>query len=196
MRGMTVMIDVMGHEILSSNISTLKEMSKDDSQEVTEYMTESEIKAINFDKVKRMYVNLLGISEECAKSVDTFAVFGDSYVLIEFKNGDMKNEKSKVKTKILHSLLILCDILKCDITATRNEFDFILVYNEQKNRDHNHTRSSASEISSHICGLAKEELVRFDLEKFKKLYFRNVHTYTEKEFDDYLSGIVAHKAIL
>lgn len=190
------MIDVMDHEIFACNISTLKEMSKDDSQKIAVYMTESEIKAVNFDMVKRMYANLLGISEECAQSVDTFAVLGDSYVLIEFKNGDMKNEKSKVKTKILHSLLILCDILKCDITEIRSEFDFILVYNEQKNRDHNRTRSSASEISSHVCGLAREELVRFDLEKFRKLYFRNVHTYTEKEFDEYLSGIVAHKATL
>lgn len=196
MRGMMVMIDVMDYEIFACNISTLKETSKDDSKGTAEYMTESEIKAVNFDDVKRRYVNLLGLSEECAKSVDAFTVFGDRCVLIEFKNGDMKNEKSKVKKKILHSLLILCDILKCDITETRNEFDFILVYNEQKNLDHDRSKSSASEISSHICELAREELVRFDLEKFRKLYFRNVHTYTEKEFDEYLSGIVAHKATL
>lgn len=60
------MIDVMDHEIFACNISTLKEMSKDDSQKIAEYMTESEIKAVNFDMVKRMYANLLGISEECA----------------------------------------------------------------------------------------------------------------------------------
>ena len=34
--------------------------------------------------------------------------------------------------------------------------------------------------------LLKKEFIRFDLEKFKKLYFYDVHTYSKEEFEEYL----------
>lgn len=41
-------------------------------------------------------------------------------------------------------------------------------------------------IGKHVSQKAGEELIRFDLERFKSLYFRDVHTYTEKEFETYI----------
>ena len=44
---------------------------------------------------------------------------------------------------------------------------------------------SREAIAKHFLGKAKEELIRFDLERFKTLYFRNVHTYSKEEFKAY-----------
>ena len=35
-------------------------------------------------------------------------------------------------------------------------------------------------------GKGNEELIRFDLERYKHLYFHEVHTYTKAEFDKYI----------
>lgn len=45
-------------------MDTLKETSKDDSVSPVEYMTESTMFVINYNKVKRRYLNNLGLSEE------------------------------------------------------------------------------------------------------------------------------------
>ena len=180
------MINVNDYPLFSSNRSTLKETSKDDSN--TEYMTESEIEVINFDKVKEGYVKEL--SAKGATSLDALAVFEDRLELIEFKNGCVRNELKNVEDKIRDSLLFFCDIMEKNITYTRNHVDFILVYNESKNKEKDCHNSQAPEereaISSHLFEKAREEKIRFRLDKFKKLYFRNVHTYTEQQFKAHL----------
>ena len=44
-----------------------------------------------------------------------------------------------------------------------------------------------------VCQLlrdkAREELIRFDLERYKKLYFKDVHTYPKEEFETYLQAL-------
>lgn len=100
MRGI-IMIDVSQCKLLSTNISTLKKISKDNSDANNiQYMTDSQIEAINFDMVKRNYANNLSFSEECAKSVDGIIFWNDELIFIEFKNGKMANEKSNIKRKI------------------------------------------------------------------------------------------------
>lgn len=45
---------------------------------------------------------------------------------------------------------------------------------------------SRLEIAKYFSEKAKREFIRFDLERFKKLYFRDVHTYSEEEFESYI----------
>lgn len=188
------MIDWKKYKIFSDNASNLKEISKDDSdKENIHYMTESLKEAVDFDAVKTNYANVLKLSEECASSVDGLFEATECLVFIEFKNGKMKGEKQKVKEKVRDSLLIFCDITGKHIADTREWSEFILVYNIDKNPMPNQVKKEAVqesysrvEIAKHFSNKAKKEFIRFDLEKFKTLYFKEVHTYSEDEFQDYL----------
>lgn len=188
------MIDWKKYKIFLDNISSLKEISKDNSdEEDIHYMTESAKEAVNFDAVKTIYTNALNLSEENAASVDGLFEVSEHLVFIEFKNGDMKNQKRKVKDKIYNSLLMFCDITKKHISDTREWLEFILVYNINKNPLPNQIKKSQvqespsrTNIAKHFSGKANEEFIRFGLEKFKVLYFSDVHTYSEVEFKEYL----------
>lgn len=59
----------------------------------------------------------------------------------------------------------------------------ILVYNGEKNKN------KSSSVVNSVMGLANEELILFDLEKFKHMYFKEVHTYTESQFKLFLDNI-------
>lgn len=172
------------YSIFTEHIDTLKEMSKDTSQNSVQYMTDLEIEAVNFDQVKRAYANALGLSEEVANSVDTLSLLFGEPVFIEFKNGTV--HPGDIKNKIRDSLLIYGGITGENIEKTRCDMEFILVYNPQKNIDKSHSISSREEIAKAIFQKAKTEIIRFDLERYQKLYFRAVHTYTPEELKDYL----------
>lgn len=188
------MIDISKYKIFSSNMSNLKELSKDDSDRAKiVYMTESLKEAVSFDDVKTEYANGLKLSEESASSVDGVFENHEHLVFVEFKNGKMKGETRKVKDKIRDSLLIFCDITGQQIQNTRKWLEFVLVYNIDKNpmpnqleRELVQESNSRTEIAKYFSGKAKKEFVRFDLEKFKTLYFKEVHTYSTDEFEHYL----------
>ena len=188
------MIDWEIQKIFTNNSSTLKKISRDDSdKEKIEYRTESERPAVDFDAVKTEYTNSLNLSEENADSVDGMFEANGSLVFVEFKNGNMKNEKAKVKSKIRDSLLIFCDITKTRIDDTRKIAEFILVYNLNKNPLPNQLKKQSVQesqsrvnIAKYLCQKAGKEFIRFDLERFQTLYFKAVHTYSKDEFEKYL----------
>ena len=80
------------------NTSTLKQTSKDDNNE--EYMTESQIKVINFDSVggdKYTRNNNLRIQ---LKTNDVLFLHSDRrYTFIEFKNGKLLDKTNKIDIK-------------------------------------------------------------------------------------------------
>lgn len=185
------MIKLDDYDIFRANRKSLKELSKDDSDNRNvQYMTESTITAVDFDKVKRSYVNSLGISEDNAASVDGISYTTEAIAFIEFKNGSVNNRN--VKDKVRDSLLIFCDITKKDIEYTRQNAEFVLVYNEAKNPLPNQytkgvvqSAPSRTYISKRFAQMGKQEFILFDLERYKNLYFRDVHTYSKEEFEDY-----------
>ena len=190
----------------NENWNTLKELSKDDSNRANViFMTESSLNAVDFDAVKRCYANNIGLSEECACSLDAlFLPPQKRLVFIEFKNGKLKGTYHELGNKIRDSLLIFCDISACGISETRKKAEFVLVYNIGKNqrkkeekvcvvkreeteRDTEEDESpSLDALMKEVAKLAKEEIVRFGLERFEGLYFRKVHTYSSEEFEKYL----------
>ena len=184
------MINLDDYALFRDTKASLKELSKDDSKPDICYMTESEIKAVDFDRVKRLYTNSLGRSEETASSVDGISHTQDTIVFIEFKNGNV--ETAKVKTKVRDSLLIFCDITGTTVAFTRDTAEFILVYNEDRHPpspEDIQPSPSRDLIVKGIARLAKQENIRFTLDIFKNLYFKDVHTYTKKEFDEYVSKL-------
>ena len=188
------MIRMNDYDILSENKDFLKELSKDDSDKNNiEYVTDSMISATNFDLVKRLYANNLGLSEEAVSSADALIEPNDILTLIEFKNGKVNNRD--IKDKAIDSLLILSDIISKGISYTRENLDFIVVYNESKNPLPNqYTKGMVREsparmaISKYFLQKGGKEIVLFDLERYKKLYFRDIHTYTQEEFQEYLKS--------
>lgn len=57
---------------------------------------------------------------------------------------------------------------------------FILVYNESKNC------SSRNRIAKHFSHKANESFIFFGMKTLKEIYFKEVYTYTELEFEQYL----------
>lgn len=187
------MINIDNYEIFKNNLSTLKEISKDDSETIAKYMTQSTLSAINFDGVKTEYLKSFHLSDELSKSCDGLLCFNDKDILIEFKNGE-SIKPSDIKIKIKESLLILTAIITQDeIIEIKNKGVFILVYNANKNpiteqqiTQENIKKSSSSQyIKQYIFEKSGKEFIRYGLEEFKK-YFNEVHTYCQEDFEEYI----------
>ena len=187
----TVMIDIERNPILKSSVCTLKETSKDkhDGTKSNDYMIESLLPVVNFDTVKDKYIKDMSLSETPASN-DAFYVDsqGNAY-FVEFKNGVMNRQKVfKVRLKIFDSLLMLTDIGGVSIADTRDKLTYILVYNEEKNPVPEETEYQVSQsrvaISQHYLHKSNKEFIRFDLERFNKLYFKDVFTVNAKRFND------------
>ncbi|MBP3609495.1 MAG: hypothetical protein J6J42_04060 [Lachnospiraceae bacterium] len=189
------MIKIENYTILKNHMSNLKETSKDkhDNGEIF-YMTESLLPAVNFDEVKDEYIKHLSV-QEVPKSNDALIEDGKGrMVFVEFKNGYMDRPKQfSVRKKIYDSALIFTDILSIGISKMRTFVDYVLVYNEEVNQDIKEEKKkyvqpspSFDVFAKTVSGLAKEEYVGFGVNIFKNYCFREVHTYTEKEFEKFL----------
>lgn len=189
------MINLDEYPLFRDNKDTLKELSKDDHDDndvsSIEYMTESDFCAVDFDKVKQVYANSFGHSEDDVFSVDGLSHTDTELVFIEFKNGKVNNKN--VNDKIRDRLLVFCDVTDTNVSYTRQNMDFILVYNENKNPPPNQVtkgivQDSKSRLSIAQClaHLGKKEFLRFGLERFEKLYFKAVHTYSQGEFEKFI----------
>lgn len=196
------MIDTNEYPILKNNLSTLKETSIDNhNKKVTEaeFMTESQIKVINFDDVKKDYIKLLHLSDT-PQSNDALYINSKEYaIFIEFKNGYvLGKEKFSIRKKIYDSMLILTDIIGKGISYTREHLDYILVYNKDKNteEDNSKTKYSKSEsrdkIDRTLLGYGNDSFIECGVEIFKGYCFKDVHTYTQEEFESLFVNKYSH----
>ena len=69
-------------------IKSFKECSLNDND--NEYLVESKVTTINFDKLTEWYINKQGV-----KSADSMSLSNDSVYLIEFKSGDLTTNEKK-----------------------------------------------------------------------------------------------------
>lgn len=204
------MISLKNYPIFMHHISNLKDTSLDKHDGSNKYMTQSTLAAINFDGVKDEYVESLGLSE-IPKSND--ALFDDgsgNLVFVEFKNGFMDHKKQyAVRKKIYDSALIFTDITHTGISDMRSTIKYILVYNESVNKSNStdselqnkqnatvQQSTSFDNIAKSLGQLAKEEYICFGLKIFQNYCFKEVHTYTEKEFDSFLQSIAKTQHLL
>lgn len=179
-------------DVFEENISTLKEISYD--KEHKKYVVNNNRLVIDFDSVKTKHCNQLGTTEEILKSADGLLFNKNRAVFIEFKNGKINSkEKMKIKTKIKDSLLLFCDITGNFISYGRNNAEFILVYNVEANpeiKENDKTdmlnQESIHYIADTLSKKGKEEFIRFGFQTYKKAYFKDIHTYTPDEFEQYL----------
>ena len=119
------MIKLELYPILLDNRESLRETSKDDSDpNDIQYMTSSETEVVNFDLVKRHYVNGFGLSEDAITSVDAIVPLEDRILFVEFKNGQVNNRN--IKDKARDSLLVFLEIIGENIAFSRSNIDFIV----------------------------------------------------------------------
>lgn len=199
---MTDAIDLNKISVFTSHLSTLKETSKDDSGKENQYMISSDLNVINFDAVKKDYVVGLKMSK-MPMSID--ALFDDGkgkLLFVEFKNGRIDHKKQRdLQKKVYDSILIFTDLTSTSISYMRGHMEFIFVYNDCKNQ-HNTTDTELMEknnevqpsksytrIVKNLAKQAKKEYICFGMRAFKNYCFKDVHTFTENEFENYLSEL-------
>lgn len=193
--------------IIDEMQDSIKEASYD--KEHTEYMTESTMQVCQFDKVKEWYIaNKIPLANPNPKSNDALYFHDEAVFFMEFKNGKIDNRVNfEINKKIYDSMFILFDLKYCDkkgnnvdsVSYTRKNMEYILVYNEEQYKKSgdtsqgkegiNRQKSRNSSQSSHrtqlykaVRNLANKELILFGLDQFKNYLFKDVHTYTEEEF--------------
>ena len=169
---MRKMVHVSDFEIFSNQCSTLKETSKDHHGEEELYMTDSLMEVVDFDKVKEVYAENLHLQER-PKSNDAI-YFGKNGELtfIEFKNGTV--EPYEIRRKCFDSILILTDIIGKGISYTRENVNYILVYNETTAKDF---------IKKKFLEKGGKEFTKYGAGYFENYCFKSVHTWTADEFE-------------
>lgn len=173
---------------------TLNEASKDTKN--CEYMTKSSINVIDFDTYKDYYIKELSLPDiydeeneiqtRNIKSNDALFINNDEIYFIEFKNGAIrsKSDRFNIHTKLYDSLLIILDILNKNMSFAKKNIKYILVFNEDKNPKANSCEATPFQyMISRLTELSNDEIIQFDLHKFKDIYLNEVHTYTKSQFD-------------
>ena len=189
--------------IFKDNMTTFKETSYDKDGKEPRYMTNSEIQVINFDKVKNWYIKDMFLSSTPCSNDALYIGKDNKIFFVEFKNGFMDRPKQfAVRKKVYDSALIFTDITSKGISYMRNHMKYILVYNETANQGNNSDKDLKEKqktavqqspafdaFAKNVGRYANEEYVCFGLKIFQNYCFKEVHTYTEAEFDAYLSTL-------
>ncbi len=115
------------------------------------------------------------------------------YYSSNLKNGQVNNRN--IKDKARDSLLVFLEIIGENIAFSRSNIDFIVVYNLEKNFTKASSKGQLQEtpsrvsIADHFMGKARKEFICFDLERYERLYYRNIHTYSKERFGEYLQAL-------
>ena len=174
------------HDMLTQFSCTLKEASEDITKSSADkYMTLCETPVVNFDAFKNAFVKNMSLTSMPLSCDVLYMTTQNDFFMIEFKNGKIEAlKKYEINVKIFESLLMLSEKLSHTIDFMRNNLAFILVYNE--NVEHGPKEfedTGINAIEKSIFDLARIRKIRFGLHRFKKLYFRDVFTYSKAEFE-------------
>ena len=205
---MTEIKDKVETDIFIDNKKPLFEVSKDSSdKENPVYMVgiDEDISkdiVIDFDDVKTAFCKKFHKSNEVFKSADAllYSEVKNKLIFVEFKNGKVKD----VKTKLKDSLLVFSNIVDVDLKFCRKYLEYIVVYNYEKNKQYveqekdkyrkegqNKSQSLSEEyiegFVKPLFRLAKDEIILWDLKSMKDICVSEVHTYTVDEFIKYYS---------
>ena len=205
---MTWIKDKLEIEIFVNNKKSLCEVSLDDSDKnnpINMVDADKDISkdiVIDFDDVKTDFCSKFHKSNEVFKSADAlfYSKTKNKLIFVEFKNGNVKNVKEKLKD----SLLVFSNIVDVDLKFCRKYLEYIVVYNYEKNKkyveqekgkyrkeEQNKSQSLSKEyiegFVKPLFRLAKNEIILWDLELMQDICVSEVHTYTVNEFLEYYS---------
>lgn len=186
---------------------TLKATSYDKTN--NEYVSNSQIQVVNFDKLKENYIQNLPTQKPTSfpSSCDALLERNGIWYFIEFKNGSINpNKPHPIERKIYDSVAMLLEFVDKHIDYSRTHIEFILVYNENKNplqqNNENRTSLQPNEINEsnaresifqRIGNLASEQKYdkpRFGLDRFEKFMLKKVYTVPKSSFNTFLSDML------
>lgn len=190
---------------VSSLFSDFSKTSYDDNNR--EIFIDSNDKCIDFDKVKEYYFKKHNTKHQIIherenhgskyiymreySSNDAVKVFNDMDYFIEFKNQN-NPERNKIYGKIKDSLLIYMDIFDENLSYTRENLGYILVYNPNKDKNDKDGLGQYKEydnIQEKIKSLAKEKVDKFCLKSnLEEFYFKDVIVLSKDDFEKKLSN--------
>lgn len=185
-------------DILLNERDTLANLSKDDNSGMS--VTKSRVRAIDFEKVKEQYAGRFGVfplenkvgNKYYPSSVDAVVERKEKVYFIEFKYGVVDNQELHDKAK--DSLLIYENL--CGNLVDPKDCEFVVAYNSNyrgKPEDHRKDVLPASKnrdlIAKRCMKRSGRELIQFDCSDLK-MYFGDVHTYDDEEFDAFLKKVI------
>lgn len=164
-------------EKLRGHRCKLKKASYDDANK--QYMCESNITVIHFDKIPNEYTRGRGWSFGPKSNDALYIDKNRHWYFIEFKNGGINT--GDIYRKIYDSLLILLEWrIIPNLDFVRSNITYILVYNEVK---YGECYPARNQTYNYIAGLAQKETRLFGIDKFEQYLFYKTHTYTKEEFN-------------
>jgi len=180
------MVENIYDEMLRDYSDTLEKTSEDSNEQVdSKYMTFCKKTVVNVDKFKDNFVKNMSL-EEVPKSCDAlYMTSQNEFFMIEFKNGVIDAKKNyEIKVKIFESLLMISEKFSKTTDFMRSNMNFILVYNEDVTHGkEQYENIGVRRVSVPIFKKAHIPDIRFGLRRFKKLYFKDVFTYSKAEFE-------------
>lgn len=205
---MTNIKDKIEIDIFIKNKKSLLEVSLDDSDKnntVNMVDADKDISkdiVIDFDDVKTAFCKKFHKSYEVFKSADAlfYSEIKNKLIFVEFKNGKVKD----IKTKLKDSLLVFSNILDINLEFCRKYLEYIVVYNYEKNKqyveqekdkyrkeDQNKSQSLSEEyidgFVKRVSNFAKDEIILWGLGIMEDICVSKVHTYTVDDFVKYYS---------
>jgi len=195
------MICIDDYDIFKNASSTLKESSKSTHNGTTMYMSESMLPVVDFDNVKDQYVRDLSVFETPASNDALYIDSNGELFFIEFKAGKMAKKIFEVRLKLFDSLLILSDIIGKGISFNREYLNYILVFDESINIDHDDVvvyqdTPSREWLNSRYIKKGDSEYIRFRLRRFQRLYVKRVFTVGRDEFQDRFAKVWAAEQVI
>jgi len=180
------MVENVYNEMLKNYPDTLEKTSEDSNKPVDDkYMTSCKRIVVNVDRLKDDFVKNMSLTE-IPKSCDAlYMTSQNEFFMIEFKNGiiDVK-KKYEIKVKTFESLLMISEKFSQTTDFMRNNISFILVYNENvAHGQEQYDDIGVRRVSGPVFRRALVREIRFGLHCFKKLYFKDVFTYSKAEFE-------------
>jgi len=189
------MIDFKCFPLLTDNQDSLKNTSYD--KENKEYMTDMNLPVINFDKATTSYQSIYKLPARPCSNDALYITKKGLIVFIEFKNGKLDKTKAfELQYKIYDSLLTLAYITGETKSIPKNQLVYVLVYNDEKNSENSSSTQNSYDkktevqsspakdrIGTILASKAKTQFIKFGLEKIGNLYFRDIFTWTQKEFE-------------
>lgn len=155
----------------------LKIASEDTNKFPHVYMTEHAQKVISMDAVMDGYLIKRGMHKGDAKSVDALYMLSSGKLcMVEFKNGEFT--PAEIIEKALSSVLMFNEITETNISFTRENMVFVLVYNQEVK--HVNYRQLYAEQRSHR---QKERISLFKLDHLNHFCFSQVEEIEKTEFD-------------
>ena len=184
------MIDLTSFLEFRKHVESIQNLSADSQN--SQFMSDSQRCAIDFDAVKRESCNAHIGSEDNAKSVDALVLVNGRLTFIEFKNGNISSSQKKndIKQKVYESLFIFHEISKIPLDTICSNLDFILDYNKLNNvQGHKLQQSPSREaIFSVMSKKSKQSIIRFSMDFLQSRVVSNVFTLNEIEFSSLLKG--------